>query len=241
MNADNMRIDEQPAAAIRSLPGEPTRRSLQLATTAILMLLLVGCGEPRDNSRAVVVLIDISSEYAAEMEKARTLTNYLLGVLTSNDSIAIAFIDNSSFSERNFIARADFDYRPSVTTRQKHQVRAELDAFMARFSVPSAHSDITGGVLLARDFLKARDAGQRILFVLSDLREDLMPNLKRDMQLGLEGVKVVAVNVTRQRSDNFDPESYRNRLTQWQRRIEDSGGQWQLANDLARLDDLDVL
>ncbi|MEX0916216.1 MAG: VWA domain-containing protein [Wenzhouxiangellaceae bacterium] len=238
MKANNQHIEQRPGTRRRAWP---TARMLQRTTIVFLMLLLIACGAPRDNNRAVVVLVDISREYATEMEKARTLTNYLLGSLTSGDSIAIAFIDNSSFSERNFIARADFDHRPSVTTRQKHQVRAELDAFMARFSVPSAHSDITGGVLLARDFLKARDAGHHVLFVLSDLREDLMPNLKRDMQLDLEGVQVVAVNVTRQRSDNFDPESYRNRLAQWQRRVEDSGGEWQLANDLARLDDLEIL
>jgi hypothetical protein len=214
---------------------------LKLVMAMMLMTMLVACGEARNHSRAVFVLIDIHGDYASEVEKARTLTNYLLGTLDSGDSIAIAFIDNSSFSERNFIARADLDHRPSVATQQKRVVSAELNAFLERFSVPSAHSDITGGVLLARDFLRESGAAHRSLFILSDLEEDLMPGMKRDMSLGLEEVQVVAVNATRRQSDNFDPDAYQRRLAHWQERVEESGGQWRVATDLARLEDMALL
>jgi len=221
--------------------GQPPMRRLALALMTSLLLALVACGEPRNNSQAVFILIDIHGDYASEMEKARALTNHVLANLNSGDSIAIAFIDNSSFSERNYIASAKFDHRPSVTTAQKRQVRAELDAFMERFSVPSAHSDITGGVLLARDFLRESDAGSKTLFLLSDLEEDLMPGMTRDMSLGLNGVDVVAVNVTRRQSDNFDPDAYQRRMAKWEERVLESGGQWRLANDLSRLEELAVL
>lgn len=220
---------------------QDSMRKLKLAMLTLLMVLMVACGEPRNHSRAVFVLIEIQGDYASEMDKARTLTNYLLGTLTSGDSIAIAFIDNSSYSERNYIARAEFDHRPSVTTQQKRIVSAELNAFMEKFEVPSAHSDITGGVLLARDFLRESGAGHRSLFILSDLEEDLMPGMNRDMSLGLEDVQVVAVNVTRRRDDNFNPQAYEQRLAHWQERIEASGGEWQLANDLARLEEMALL
>ncbi|WP_422126672.1 VWA domain-containing protein [Thioalkalivibrio sulfidiphilus] len=209
-----------------------------LVTVLVLVALLAGCGEPPNNSRAAFVLIDISSDYAGELEKARTLTNYLLGNLNSGDSIAIAFIDNSSFSERNMIARTTFDHRPSVTNQQKREVRALLDAFMERFRVPSHHSDITGGVLLAADHLNEINAGKSYLFILSDLHEDLPPWLRRDMPVSLADVQVVAVNVKRQRGDNNDPRAYQQRLAQWQARVEDGGGQWRVVNDLARLDNV---
>lgn len=215
-----------------------TRMPMGLVTVLVLGALLAGCGEPPNNSRAAFVLIDISSDYAGELDKARTLTHYLLGNLNSGDSIAIAFIDNSSFSERNMIARTTFDHRPSVTNQQKREVRALLDSFMERFRVPSHHSDITGGVLLAADHLNEINAGKSYLFILSDLHEDLPPWLRRDMPVSLADVQVVAVNVKRQRGDNNDPRAYQQRLAQWQARVEDGGGQWRVVNDLARLDNV---
>ena len=211
-------------------------RLLCIAPLGLLLAVLSGCGEPVNHSRAAFVLIDISGDYAAEMNKARTLSNYLLGSLNSGDSLAIAFIDNSSFSERNIIARTRFDHRPSVSNQQKREVQAQLDAFIKRFRVPSHHSDITGGVLLAADFLNEAQAGQNYLFILSDLREDLPPWLNRDIPVRLNDVQVVALNVKRQRDDNNNPQAYQKRLASWQQRVEDSGGQWQMVSDLASLE-----
>lgn len=212
------------------------RRVLVATLCAAAVALLSACGESTNNSRAAFVLVDISEDYASEMEKARTLTNHLLNQMESGDSLAIGFIDNSSYSERNIIASAEFDHRPSVATRQKRELRAELDAFLERFRVPSAHSDITGGVFLARDFLNGANAGERQLYLVSDLNEDLLPDLKRDIPLNLKGVDVVAVNVKRMQTDNRDPRAYERRLADWQERIESGGGSWRVANDLARVD-----
>lgn len=206
-----------------------------LLTTVFVAAGLAGCGEPANNSRAVFVLIDISSDYAGELHKAETLSNFLLADLNAGDSLAVAFIDNSSFSERNIIARTTFDHRPSVTSQQKRAFKAELTGFIERFRVPSHHSDITGGVLLATDYLHEAGAGRKVLFILSDLHEDLPPWLERDMAVDLSGVQVVAMNVRRLRSDNNNPRAYQQRLAGWQQRVEQSGGSWQLLNDMARL------
>jgi|GEM_PF-78995 len=214
---------------------------LPILLPALLLGLLTGCGDNRAQQRAAVVLVDISGDYASEIEQVQALTNYVLADLNSGDSIAVAFIDNSSFSERNFIARAELDRRPSVATQQKRQVSGQLADFLDRFQVPSYHSDISGGVLLAGEFLRESGAGQRYLFLLSDLEEDLMPGMKRDMSLALDGVEVIAVNVTRGRSDNYDPSAYRERLAHWEARIEESGGEWRVASDLARLERMAVL
>ncbi|MDZ7828125.1 MAG: VWA domain-containing protein [Halofilum sp. (in: g-proteobacteria)] len=216
------------------------RTGVGLAAAALLGLLMTACGGGPQN-RAAAVLIDISGEYAAEVKKARELTGYLLAGLEPGDSIAIAFIDNTSYSDRNFIARTELDHRPSVANDQKRKVRAQLDAFLERFSVPSAHSDLTGGVLLARDFLQRTEAKRRQLYLLSDLDEDLPPQLERDVPLKLDGIEVIAVNVIRRDSDNIDPANYRRRLSAWQQRVEQDGGRWQLVNQLDRLERLAAL
>ncbi len=209
---------------------------MRLVLAAVLTLLLVGCGEPTNHSRAAFVLIDISSEYAGERQKAQLLTNYLLAELNSGDSLAVGFIDNSSFSERNIIARATFDHRPSVASQQKRVFQAEVQDFMDRFRVPSYHSDVTGGVLLATDYLREVDAGKKHLFIMSDLHEDLPPGINRNIRVELDDIEVVAVNVKRQRSDNNDPEQYQQRLADWQQKVSSRGGSWQVVNDMARLE-----
>ncbi len=216
--------------------GGPWKRAVAAAGSALLLALLTGCGQPADHSRAAFVLVDISSDYAAELGNARTLSNYLLADLTSGDSLAVGFIDNSSFSERNIIARATFDHRPSAANTQKRQFQAELDAFIERFRVPAHHSDVTGGVLLAADYLQEVGAGRSYLFILSDLHEDLPPWLNRETPVDLTGVEVIAVNVKRQRSDNNDPGAYRQRIAAWRERVEESGGSWRVVNDPARLE-----
>lgn len=208
----------------------------KVVIAAMLAALLPGCNERVDHRRAVFVLIDISSDYASELEKAQTLNNYLLSNLRSGDSLAVAFIDNSSFTERNIIAKATFDYRPSAAITQKRAIRSKLNSFVKDFRVPSYHSDISGGMFLATDYLQDTDAGQRYLFILSDLHEDLPPQLKRDITMNLNGIEVFAVNVKRQRSDNNDPQAYQKRLTVWQQRVEVSGGRWQVVSNLGRLE-----
>ncbi len=221
--------------AVSASDRRPRRaRAAAAGLLTLAAVLLSGCDNGPHN-RAAVVLIDISGEYAAEIEKARRVTSLLLGRLDPGDSIAVAFIDNTSYSNRNFIARVDFDHRPSVANDQKRAVRKELDAFLDRFSVPSAHSDLTGGILLARDFLERTRAVDKRIFLLSDLDEDLKPELDRDGPLKLDGIEVVAVNVVRGERDNIDPEHYRRRVSHWQQRVIEDGGRWDMVNEIDRL------
>jgi len=58
----------------------------------------------------------------------------------------------------------------------------------------------------------------------------------RDIPLDFKGFDVVALNVTKLRSDNFDPRLYLNRLDEWRARVEKGGGHWRVINDLDHLD-----
>lgn len=204
----------------------------------LLCLTLVACGQPKPTNKAVYLLIDTSGTYTEELTKAQTILNYLLATLDSGDSIAIARIDSGSFSEKDVIARVSFDERPSVANDQKRIFKSAMDTFVGKVKHGSAHTDITGGILQAADYLTQTGAGNKYVLVFSDLEEDLEKGHIRDFSITLTGIHVVAVNVTKLRSDNIDPRDYMNRLANWQQRVIEGGGDWRVVNDLEHLDTL---
>lgn len=201
---------------------------LKLSITLLLTCVLVACSQKTPTSRAVFLLIDTSGTYAEELSKAQAILNYLLATLDSGDSIAVARIDSGSFSEKDIIAKMTFDLRPSMANNQKRQFKGKMDQFVDKIKRGSAHTDITGGVLQAAEYLNETGAGEKYILVFSDLEEDLKKGHIRDFPITLSGIHVVALNVTKLRTDNIDPRDYLNRLAAWQRRVIDGGGDWRV-------------
>ena len=85
----------------------------------MLGLLIGGCGDSKSHTKGVYMLLDTSGTYAMELKKAQSILNYLLGILQPGDTLAVARIDTGSFSEKDIIAKAKFDQRPSVANDQK--------------------------------------------------------------------------------------------------------------------------
>ncbi len=208
-----------------------------LVSTLVLCSTLIACGAKAPKSKAVYMLIDTSGTYTRELDKAQRIGNYLLGSLNSGDSLAMARIDSGSFSEKDIIYKVTFDMRPSMATTQKHRFKRQLDKFIST-AKPSAHTDISGAVLQAAEFLNETQAQEKYILIFSDLEEDLVRGQIRDFTLPLVQVKVVALNVTKLRSDNIDPRDYLNRLDDWEKRVSEGGGLWRVVNDLDRLDKL---
>ena len=206
---------------------------------AILLTLgLSACSEPQSRARAVYLLLDTSGTYTAEMDKAQKIMNYLLATLDSGDSIAIARIDSGSFSEKDIIARVTFDDRPSTANQQKRKFKDKIDKFVDDITRGSRHTDITGGMLQASEYLEETGAGEKYVLIFSDLEEDLQKGQIRDFPISLPDINVVALNVTKLRSDNIDPRDYLARLDLWQKRVDQAGGTWDVINDLERMDRL---
>ncbi|TQV85101.1 VWA domain-containing protein [Aliikangiella coralliicola] len=203
-------------------------------------MLLVACGNTKPDTRAVYLLIDTSGTYTAELRKAQAIINYLLATLESGDSIAVARIDSGSFSEKDIVAKATFDLRPSTANDQKRLFKQQIDNFVENVKYGSRNTDITGGVLQASDFVNETQAGDKYVLIFSDLEEDLKKGHVRDFPIDVQGIKVVALNVTKLRSDNVDPRDYKQRLVDWQSRVEQGGGEWRVLNDLERLERLIV-
>ena len=210
----------------------------KLILASLVLLGLTACSDPRSNARAVYLLLDTSGTYTQEMDKAQKIINYLLGTLDSGDSIAIARIDSGSFSEKDILVRATFDDRPSTANQQKRMFKDKIDAFVKNTKRGSSHTDITGGILQASEFLTETGAGEKYVLIFSDLEEDLQKGHIRDFPISLPDIHVVALNVTKLRSDNIDPRDYLERLDLWEKRVYEAGGSWDVINDLERMDRL---
>jgi len=200
-----------------------------------LMLWLQGCSERLPENRGVYLLMDTSGTYTKELGDALALVNAILVKLEPGDSFAVGRIDTGSFSEKDILAKVTFDDRPSQTNQQKRRFRESMDEFVK--TVRSAKfTDITGGMLQAIEYLNEKGPRRKHILVYSDLKEDLPNGYVRDLPLQLEGFEVVALNVTKLRSDNVDPREYLNRLENWQSRVEEGGGSWRVINDMDRLE-----
>src|SRR5438477_561548 len=135
-------------------------KRLMLAAMALLVTAATGCGDSRNNAQAVYMLVDTSGTYAQEAGKAQRIINYLLGTLQPGDSLAVARVESRSFSEKDIIAKATFDSRPSQENAQKRAFRERIDnAF--RSVNGSKYTDITGGLIQASEFLNETGAGNK--------------------------------------------------------------------------------
>ncbi|MBT8488989.1 MAG: VWA domain-containing protein [Gemmatimonadetes bacterium] len=197
-------------------------------------LTVAGCASTPPGT-GVFLLLDTSGTYAGELDRARSVINYLLGTLDPGDSFGVARIDGGSFSEKDIIMRVTFDARPSVANDQKRLFMERIGAFTDTVTA-AAHTDITGGVLQAAEWLEEVGPGSRAVLIFSDMEEDLPEGYIRDFPMELDGVRVIALNVTKLRPDNVDPRAYATRLDAWRERVQAGGGEFTVINDLERLD-----
>ena len=206
--------------------------------TCILMgvlLLAVGCSDTTSHSKAVYMLLDTSGTYTQELDKAAAIINYMLGTLQPGDSLAVARIDTGSFSEKDIIQKTTFDGRPSVSNQQKREFKQKIDTFIKEVK-GAPYTDITGGILQAAEFLYETGSGRKVILIFSDMEEELAKGYVRDIPLQLEGIEVVALNVTKLRGDIIDPRKYMARMEDWKKKVELGQGQWRVINDLERLE-----
>jgi len=210
-------------------------------SVAMLLVLLVACSSsdaPVPDTRGVYLLIDTSGTYTQELEQAKRVINFTLSDLNPGDSFAVARVDTGSFSEKDIITKTTFDSRPSVSNEQKRIFQANINTFLKEVK-SSSHTDITGGILQAIEYLNETEAGHKTILIFSDLKEELREGYVRaEIPLSLSDYNVVALNVTKLRSDNVDPREYLGRLDDWKQRVETGGGRWKVMNNLERLESL---
>ena len=210
-------------------------KNLTLTSILVSLLMLAGCSEKQPTNSGVYLLLDTSGTYTKELTNAQKLVNVLLVKMEPSDSFAVARIDTGSFSEKDIVTKMTFNDRPSEANRQKRHFRESMDTFVKEVK-PSKYTDITGGLLQAAEYLNEKGTGKKTILIYSDLKEELPEGYVRDIPFQLEGFDIVALNVTKLRSDNVDPREYMDRLEDWQRRVESGGGSWRVINDMDRLE-----
>jgi len=131
----------------------------------------------------------------------------------------------------------NFDTRPSVSNRQKLVFQKTVNEFVASVK-SSPYTDISGGVLQAIEHLNEAASGQQYILIFSDLKEELAKGHIRDVPFQLSHCTVIALNVTKLRTDIRDPKQYMERVAEWQAKVEIGNGCWRVINDLERLDNL---
>ena len=214
------------------------KRRQFLATLPAAVLAAAGCTDSRSHSQAVYMLVDTSGTYAQEASKAQLIINFLLGSLEAGDSLAVARVQSRSFSEKDIIAKATYDSRPTQATAQKRAFREQMDTF-TRTARGSAYTDITGGLIQGAMFLNETGAGKKTILIFSDMQEELDKQAVRDFPIDLKDIRVIAVNVVKLKTDNVDPRKYIGRLEDWQKRVKAAGArEWLVINDIEHLDRL---
>jgi hypothetical protein len=209
-------------------------RLIGRAGTALAIAALASACEVAPPGTGVFLLLDTSGTYAGELGRAQAVVSYLLGSLDPGDSFGVARIDAGSFSEKDIIIRSTFDTRPSVANDQKRGFLQTVSQF-ADTVKSASHTDITGGVLQAAEWLNEVNPGQKTILIFSDMEEDLPPGFIRDFPIDMSGIRVIALNVVKLTPDNVDPREYAGRLEDWRERVETGGGQWTVSNARERL------
>jgi len=210
-------------------------KHLLLSITTLSLITACTPDAPINTTKGVYMLLDTSGTYTEELTKAQNIINYTLAKLNPGDTFAVARVDTASFSEKDLIAKATFDDRPSAANRQKRQFKEKVDHFVKDVK-PSSFTDITGGILQGVEFLNEAKVGKKTILIFSDLKEELKKGYIRDIALQMPGYNVVALNVTKLRSDNMDPREYMDRLQMWEQRVEAGEGHWRVVNDMERLE-----
>lgn len=200
------------------------------------LLALTGCVDKKSQARGVYMLVDTSGTYTKQLKNARNVVNYLLGTLNPGDSFAVARVKSRSFSEKDIIAKVTFDKVPSRVNVQKSQFKKKFDKFTRKTKKGSAHTDITGGIIQAHEYLTEAGAGRKMVIIFSDMQEELDKKTIRNFPIKLTGIKFVALNVTKLRSDNIDPRKYLGRLKRWEKRLLAAGAsEFKVVNDMEQL------
>ncbi|MEO6976030.1 MAG: hypothetical protein ABI144_09190 [Gallionella sp.] len=69
--------------------------------------------------------------------------------------------------------------------------------------------------------------------IFSDMQEELGKGTVRDFPIKLDGIRIVALNVSKLGTDNADPRLYLDRLAAWKVRVLKAGASnWEVVNDL---------
>ncbi len=203
----------------------------------VITLVSVSCSDNKLYETSYCALVDTSGTYAAEKDNVVKIVKAgVVPEMVPGDSLFFVKIDSNSYAEENLVTKLTLDYRPSKANRQKLALAKTLDEF-ADSNTRSNQTDISGALMLCSDYLKATRSGTQIMFVFSDMKEELPKGVVRKFESDeFDGINIAAMNVIKLNRDSSNPEVYRSRLKHWDERLLESGAEsWNNLIDASKI------
>jgi hypothetical protein len=196
----------------------------QILLAVSVSAIVAACTDSKDYETSYCTLVDISGTYSAEKKGVVNIVKAgILPEMIPGDTLFFVKIDSNSYSEENLVTKLTLDYRPTQANSQKLSLSKTLDKF-GKGKAKSRMTDISGAMMLCTDYLKATQSGTQLMFIFSDMKEELPSGVVRKFADDeFEGIDIAAMNVIKLNKDSQNPEIYRKRLKKWNKRIISSG------------------
>ena len=203
------------------------------------VLLISACSDNKEYETAICTLADISGTYAKEKKgMVKIIKAGIVPKLVPGDSLILISIDSNSFNEENIKGKLKLDYRPSQANQQKLKFAQTLSDFADNES-SAKYTDISGAMMLCSSHLKSTNAGTQIMFIFSDMKEELKSGIKRSFNNDeFENIDIVAMNVIKLNEDSANPQVFRSRIKKWKKRVlKHSAKSWNSSLDPTEISD----
>ncbi|MCH6565653.1 MAG: hypothetical protein IH811_07225 [Proteobacteria bacterium] len=201
--------------------------------------MIAACTDSKEYETSYCTLVDISGTYSAEKKGVVNIVKAgILPKMIPGDSLFFVKIDSNSYSEENLVTKLTLDYRPTQANNQKLILSKKLDKF-GKGKAKSRMTDISGAMMLCSDYLKATRSGTQVIFIFSDMREELPAGVVRKFADDeFAGIDIAAMNVIKLKKDSANPEVYRKRMRKWDQLFTSSGANsWTTLLDATKIEE----
>ncbi len=206
---------------------------------ASLSSIIAACTDSKQYETSFCTLVDISGTYSAEKKGVVNIVKAgILPKMIPGDSLFFVKIDSNSYAEENLVTKLTLDYRPTQANNQKLNLSKKLDKFGSG-KAKSRMTDISGAMMLCSDYLKATGSGTQVIFIFSDMREELPAGIVRKFADDeFAGIDIAAMNVIKLKKDSANPEVYRKRMKKWDKLLNSSGANsWTTLLDATKIEE----
>lgn len=196
----------------------------QILLAVSVSAIVAACTDSKDYETSYCTLVDISGTYSAEKKGVVNIVKAgIVPQMVPGDTLFFVKIDSNSYAEENLVTKLTLDYRPTQANSEKLKLAKTLDKF-GKGKARSRMTDISGAMMLCSDYLKATQSGTQLMFIFSDMKEELPSGVVRKFADDeFKGIDIAAMNVIKLTKDSANPEVYRKRLKKWNKRIMGSG------------------
>ena len=201
--------------------------------------MIAACTDNKEYETSYCTLVDISGTYSAEKKGVVNIVKAgILPRMIPGDSLFFVKIDSNSYSDENLVTKLTLDYRPTQANNQKMILAKKLDRFGSG-KAKSRMTDISGAMMLCSDYLKATQSGTQVIFIFSDMKEELPAGVVRKFADDeFAGIDIAAMNVIKLKKDSANPEVYRKRMRKWDQRFISSGANsWTTLLDATKIEE----